>query len=48
MRVKRARSTRGWERGVGLASEASKKNREAVDTFRKKKVELLPLLSPCH
>ena len=33
-RAKRVRSTRGW--GVGFASEASKKNREAVDIFGKK------------
>ena len=30
-RSKRVRSTRGW--GVGFASEASEKNREAVDIF---------------
>ena len=47
-RAKRARRTRGW--GVGFASEASKKNSEAVDIFGEKSglIRLLRPLSPCY
>ena len=45
---KRARSTREWR--VGVASEASKQNREAVDIFGKKSgvITVFPLISPCY